>query len=289
VEHVDRVISVMSVAERLGRAALRARGVASRTVPTPVGRVHVLEGRGRGSLPPVVVLHGIGSGAVPFGPLMGRLLPHVRGVVAPDLPGHGFSERPYRALDPELLLELMVDVIDRSIGEPSIVVGNSLGGAVALRYARERPDRVKGLVLLSPAGARMTDEEIDELRRAFDMPSRAEAIAFLSRIYHRAPPFAPLLAGGVRAHMSRPVIRDLLDGVRSDHHAKPEELAALAMPVLLVWGRSERLLPPSCLAYFREHLPSHAEVIEPANLGHCPHFDDPGAVARRILALARAL
>ena len=283
------MISLVSVAEQLGRAALRARGVTSRTVPTPVGRVHVFEGRGRGTLPPVVILHGIGSAAVPFGPLIARLLPHVRSVIAPDFPGHGWSDPPRGPLTPEVLLEVMVDVIDRTIHEPAIVSGNSLGGAVALRYARERPERTKGLVLLSPAGARMTDEEIEDIRRAFHMPARADAISFISRIYHRAPPLASLFAGDVRARMQSAAVRDLLGSVRSDHHSTPEELAALSMPVLLVWGRSERLLPPTSLAYFREHLPAHAQVLEPDHVGHCPHFDEPSWAARRILDFARSI
>lgn len=283
------MISVVSIAERLGRAALRARGIASRTVPTSIGRVHVFQGRGRGSLPPVVVLHGIGSAAVPFGPVMGRLTPHVRGIVAPDFPGHGWSEPPHGPLTPEVLFEVMVDVLDRVLDEPAVVLGNSLGGAVALRYARERPARVKGLVLLSPAGARMSDDEIEDIRRAFHMPTRSDARAFLARVYHRAPPIAPLIASGVRERLQRAPVRELLRHVRPDQHATPEELGALSMPVLLVWGRSERLLPPSSLAYFREHLPSHAQVIEPDHVGHCPHFDDPAWVARRVIELARSV
>ena len=46
---------------------------------------------------------------------------------------------------------------------------------------------------------------------------------------------------------------------------------------------------PEAVAYFREHLPAHAQVIEPENLGHCPHFDDPNDIATRILDFARSI
>ena len=65
-------------------------------------------------------------------------------------------------------------------------------------------------------------------------------------------------------------------------------LAALAMPILLLWGQSERLLPKSSLAYLRRHLPGHAIIEEPAGFGHCPHIDDPARLAARLVAFATA-
>ena len=78
------------MAERLGRFAMQRRGVATRFVATPYGKVHVYDARGAGSLPPIVLLHGIGSAATPFGPVLARLQHHAQRVIAPDYPGHGF-------------------------------------------------------------------------------------------------------------------------------------------------------------------------------------------------------
>lgn len=280
---------LLDVAETIGAVALRARGVAHRRLPSALGRVSAFDAPGRGSLPPVVLLHGLGSSALPFAPVLWRLVPHVRRVVAPDMPGHGFSDAPRGPFDLDRLFEAMVAVLDHLIDEPAVLCGNSLGGALALRYARARPERVRALVLLSPAGGRMTPAELDELRRAFHMPTVADARAFIARVYHRVPPLAPLFARAIRARMRRPWIRALLASADVEHAASPEDLRALGMPLLLVWGRSERLLPPSCLAYLREHLPAHARIEQPEGIGHCPHFDDPSLVARRIVEVARAL
>ena len=183
----------------------------------------------------------------------------------------------------------MREALDAVLDEPAVVCGNSLGGAVALRYALDRPERVRGLVLTSPAGAPLSDDELATLRSGFDLGTDADARAFMARLYHRRPWFGPIVAGEVRTLMHRPVIRDLLASARADDAPTPPELAALRPPTLLWWGRSERLLPPSGLAYLRANLPAHAVVEEPEGLGHCPHIDDPARLAERIVTFARTL
>src|SRR5256885_4081122 len=125
---------LLPFAERLGRRALHRRGVESRWVQTPHASLHVYDAKGRGALPTTLLLHGLGSAATPFGPLLSRLRHEVRRVVAPEYPGHGFSERATR-LTPDTLFEAMSSAFETLDLEPALVVGNSLGGAVALNYA----------------------------------------------------------------------------------------------------------------------------------------------------------
>jgi pimeloyl-ACP methyl ester carboxylesterase len=280
---------LIPLAECLGRYALRRRGVRTRWLHTPIGRIHAYDATGRGSLPTTVLLHGIGSNATPFGPVLARLALHVRRVVAPDYPGHGFSPLPRSSLTPDALFGAVSHALDHALDEPAVVVGNSLGGALALHYAMTRPEKVRALVLVSPAGARATDDEWRDLKDAFAFGSRGEALAFLRRVYHRTPLLARLIAHEVPASIGRPAVRSLLATATNDHAAPPEGLASLAMPVLLVWGRSERLLPPTHLAYFSRHLPKHAVVERPEGFGHCPHVDAPAAMAARIVAFARTV
>jgi pimeloyl-ACP methyl ester carboxylesterase len=278
---------LIPLAERLGRYALRRRGARTHWVSTPLGPVHTYDVPGRGTLPPVVLLHGIGSNATPFGPLLARLVPHVRRVIAPDYPGHGFSPPSSSLHTPDALFAAMSAALDALLDEPAVVVGNSLGGAIALHYAIARPGQVRALVLVSPAGARATDAEWHDLRQAFGFASRAEAGAFLDRVYHRTPWLARLVAHELPASMRRRAVLELLASATNDHAPTAEALGALAMPVLLVWGRSERLLPDSHFHYFAKHLPKHAVVVRPEGFGHCPHSDAPAALAQRILAFAR--
>jgi pimeloyl-ACP methyl ester carboxylesterase len=279
-------LGLFSAMEHAARFVLNRQGFVSRTVETDVGSVHVYDADGRGSLPPMVVLHGLGSAASAFGPLLARLRPHARRVVAPELPGHGFSDPPSSQLNPETFFVAVRDVLDELVDEPVILIGSSLGGALALRYAIERPDRLAALALVSPAGARLSVEEWADLIGTFKIESTAEARLLLERLYHRPPWYLRALAPGFREVMQRPAIRDILEAASPEHLPAPDSLLALAMPILVLWGQSERLLPPSSLDYFRRHLPGHAVIEEPEGFGHCPHFEAPARLAARMIEFA---
>ena len=280
---------LLPAADRLARLSLRARGLASSTVRVRGLDLHVYDGAGRGRLPTVVMLHGLGAGGASFGPMVTALRPHVRRVILPELPGHGFSAHPEDGGDitADLLLDAISDALDGMLDEPAIVLGNSLGGAVALGYALRRPERVRGLMLVSPAGAKMEADEWRELVSAFDLTTTAEARRFLERVYHRPPWFLALFAHEFPDVLKKPAVRQILASVTPEHSPTPDELALLSMPILLLWGRSERLLPASALAWFRQHLPPQTVIEEPAGFGHAPQLEQPERLAARVVAFAR--
>jgi pimeloyl-ACP methyl ester carboxylesterase len=280
-------LDLLSAMQRGGRFVLNRRGFDSRTVTTGAGRLHAYDARGDGALPTMVVLHGLGSAATAFGPLLSRLRPHARRVVALDLPGHGFSLPPDGRLTPEGLFGAVAEALDALVNEPMVLIASSMGGAIALRYAIDRPGRLASLALVSPAGARLDRVEWDELMHLFAIDDAAKALRLLGRLYHRAPWYLPALAPGFRDVMRRPAIRQLLEVSAPEDLPAPERLTALAMPILLLWGQSERLLPRSALDYYRRHLPGHALIEEPASFGHCPHFEDPRRLAARLVEFAR--
>ena len=280
---------LLPAADRLARLSLRARGLASSTVRVRGLDLHVYDGAGRGRLPTVVMLHGLGAGGASFGPMVTALRPHVRRVILPELPGHGFSAHPEDGGDitADLLLDAISDALDGMLDEPTIVLGNSLGGAVALGYALRRPERVRGLMLVSPAGAKMEADEWRELVSAFDLTTTAEARRFLERVYHRPPWFLALFAHEFPDVLKKPAVRQILASVTPEHSPTPDQLALLSMPILLLWGRSERLLPASALAWFRQHLPPQTVIEEPAGFGHAPQLEQPERLAARVVAFAR--
>jgi pimeloyl-ACP methyl ester carboxylesterase len=278
---------LLPIVERAARFALNQRGFQSRTVPTPLAEIHAYDAPGDGKLPTIVVLHGIGSSATSFGRMLTRLRPHVRRVVALDLPGHGFSATPVGRVTPDTLYQSVRAALDVLVHEPVLLVGNSLGGAMALRHAMESPEKVSALALLSPAGARITEAEWEALVGAFRIESMDEARSLLDRLYHRVPWYVPAFTTGLRATMQRQAVRDILASATLADSPAPERLGELTMPVLLFWGRSERVMPPSALAYFRQHLPPRTLIEEPTGFGHCPHFDDPARLASRLVEFAR--
>jgi pimeloyl-ACP methyl ester carboxylesterase len=269
---------------------LTRRGFTTSMLATPLGRVHVLDAPGRGTLPTTVLLHGLSSVAVLFAPILASLRERTRRVVAIDYPGHGFSDEPLSTLTPSALFESTRAAIDAVLGdEQAVLVGNSLGGAVAVDYAANRARRVRALVLLSPAGAACAEDEWTALRERFAVTSRRGAVEFIERLHHRAPAYTRLFAHELPAAMQRRAVRELLATATNDAAVTPEELASLSMPILFWWGRSERLLPPSHLAWWRAHLPAHAVLEEPEGIGHCPHLDAPRRVTRRLMSFLDTL
>lgn len=269
---------LLSVLDHVTRAMLVRRGVESRFVETPVGRVHVYDARGEGAATPVVFLHGIASSSTVFAPTLARIRKASRRVIALDAPGHGLSGAPWVTLAPERLFEALSHVLDRELDAPALVVGNSLGGAMALRYAQRRPERVAGLVLTSPAGAPVEDpEEFERFLRGFVIENMRDARAFLARLNHAVPWYGPLVAPDLKRMFKNPSVRAILESVEPRHFFAPGEFASLSMPIHVIWGKSDRVIPACCLGFFKEHLPPHTVFEEPEGIGHSPHTEDPRA------------
>jgi len=272
--------------ERLARLSLHLRGWRSRSVDTCTGPLHWVEAPGGGALPTTVVLHGYNSSAGYNAPLLQALRPHVRRLIAPDLPAHGYSHAPPH-LDGSLLYQGLRDALDHALDGPVMLVGSSMGAALALRYAVDRPSRVQGLALVSPGGAPLSATELAALQRTFTLRTHAEAEDFIDRLLVRRTALRPIAAASLRRGFARPALRRLLAGVGPANYLTVDELRALTMPVLLLWGAEERVLPSTGLDFFREHLPPHARIEVVAGVGHSPQVDDCDGTVRRLLDFLR--
>lgn len=275
------------IADRVLLQGMHMRGYRSRRVATSVGMLHALEAKGQGDLPPVVVLHGLSASGQYYESLMRRIRPHVSRVIAPDMPGHGYSELPYDGLTHDSLGVGLREGLDQLVDEPVVVFGNSLGGVAAVRYATERPERVLGLMLAAPGGAPMDEEELDEFVEGFMLHDHHKALDFVDRLFHRPHPMRHLLAWGVRQQFGRTGIEDLLRSVRPQDLLGPDELEQLKMPVFVLWGEADRVLRPADRRFFEEHLPAHAEVHRIEEYGHVPHMSHPDCLAARLIEFAR--
>jgi pimeloyl-ACP methyl ester carboxylesterase len=104
----------------------------------------LLEG---GDGPPVLLLHGPGEFAALRARVIADLITTHR-VVAPDLPGHGATGLTGGPLDHDRVFTWLGELIERTCATPPVVVGHLLGGAMAARFASERPDQLSRLVLV---------------------------------------------------------------------------------------------------------------------------------------------
>ena len=279
--------TITQLSSRFMVGQLNLRGFVSRHVLTKHGRVHVLDAKGRGSLPPLLVLHGFSAEASYYDGVMLRMRPYVRRIVAPDLLGHGLSEMPREGLSEERLRHALLHAVDHVLDEPAIVFGNSMGGAAALKLALLRPEKVKGLFLVAPGGAFMTQQEIKDLVSRFHLHTHDQALAFVDRLFAKPHPMRHVLAWGTRGQFDRPGLRNILEAMRPDDLLTPEQLGSIRAPTQVIWGAADRVLHPSSLEFYRRHLPTHARVQVIDHYGHVPHMDYPEELHHRLLAFVK--
>jgi pimeloyl-ACP methyl ester carboxylesterase len=275
--------------EHLGRQVLRALRFRSDLVDTSVGPVHLWSADGSGPLPPIVVFHGFASSGMHWVPLLTMLRPRARSVMAIDLPGHGFSTRP-EVLTLDVLTAGVLEALDARLTEPVVLVGNSLGGAAATRFLAARPEKVKGAVLFSPAGAPMSDRDLEEVRARFRIDRHEEAVQFVRTLSGRGLGVqAHLMAPLLRRSLGDPVLRSWLASVRPDQFLTAEEVRGLRAPLLVVWGKQERVLPESGREFWRANLPAGSTLVEPDGFGHTPFLDDRRWTVETIAQFAAAV
>jgi pimeloyl-ACP methyl ester carboxylesterase len=208
----------------------------------------VLEG---GDGPPVVLLHGPGEFAAKWMRVIPELVKTHR-VVAPDLPGHGASDVNGGHLDGERMAAWLGELIERTCPSRPALVGHVLGGAIAARFAIDHPDRLRVLVLVDSLGlgrfrpsprfalgligfqARPTERTYNRFMRqcSFDLDGLREQMG------ERWEPFVAYnleLARGPGAKAVGRMLREL--GLP---RIPPAELARIAVPTALIWGRQDR-------------------------------------------------
>ncbi|RLP99485.1 alpha/beta fold hydrolase [Micromonospora sp. BL1] len=247
-----------------------------------------------GDGPPVVLLHGIGRTLDDFTALHTALArDHL--VLAVDLPGHGGSA----PLDGPHTLPALAAAVARfldaaGVTGPAHLVGNSLGGAVAMRLAADAPHRVASLALLNSAGfgrevtVALRLLAVRPLARLLLRPHpriawRTERAIFHDPAYVTDERIATALAAAGQPHAARvmlELVRDLgtWRGVRPQWRADLlDAVAALDLPTLLVWGERDLVLPAAHLAYARTRLPNARSHLF-RDTGHMPQIERTAAV-----------
>jgi len=221
--------------------------------------------------------------------MMRHLRKEVREIILPDAPGHGQSSTPPDDQSHEVFQESLNKAVASLITEPAVIFGNSMGGFLGIRFALAYPDKVRALILCSPGGAAMSQPELDSFLELFRMKSHKDSLDFLSRAFGKVPPFRHLVARRVRHRFSSKILQQRLDSLKSEDLLTPEELQQLKVPVVLIWGQEDGILPQQCLDFFQEHLPDNTRVIEPSEYGHAPFVRHAKSLAGHIVDLLAEL
>ena len=272
--------------DRARRQLLAGVPVSERRLELAGVSTAVLEGGGDG--PPVVLLHGQGGWAGVWLPAMAGLAGTHR-VVAPDLPGLGASRATKGPPGAETALAWLGELIDHTCATAPVVAGVSLGGSIAARFAAAHPGRLAGLVLISMGGlvdkVRLPPRMLLALVRHNLRPSERTALAMLrqvsvdverarDRMGPRWEPFRAYSLALSRSPSVRAANRRLLRELGLPR-IPPADLARIAVPTTLIWGRQDRVMPLATAeeASARYGWPLH--VVEDA--GHFLGMDQPEA------------
>jgi pimeloyl-ACP methyl ester carboxylesterase len=243
-------------------------------------RTHLRRG---GSGAPLLFLHGA-SGAPAILPFMETLAQRFD-VLVPEHPGFGLSDEPEWLDNIHDLAYFYLDFLKRLDLDKVTLVGNSLGGWIAMEMAVRDSARIKALVLVSPAG--------------ISAPGVQPADTFLmsqeelARHLFHDPKFA-------QARLAEPVTPESVDIALKNRHTTArlaweprfhdphlgKWLQRIEVPVQIVWGEADRILPLAFATELKRLLPeAELQVIKDA--GHLPHVEKPQEFCELVLRFAQ--
>ena len=248
-----------------------------------------------GSGPALLLIHGVGDNSLAWEPVHAKLAQRFT-VIAPDLLGHGESDKPRADYSLAAFANGMRDLLAALGIDRVTVVGHSFGGGVAMQFAYQYPQLVERIMLVSAGGVA---EDVSFALRLAAMPMGSEALAML-----RAPGVMPAIRlfgravgtalGSTKFGRDAAAVVDLLEGFRD-----PAALSAFArtlrsvvdgrgqfvtmldrsylvqsVPVQVIWGEEDLIIPVDHARTAHEAMPgSRLEIFEKS--GHMPFQDHP--------------
>ncbi len=248
--------------------------------------------RVEGSGPPAVLIHGIGA-SLEFWQWTTPALRNRYTTIALDFPGFGLSDPIATALTPEGAAAATLAFMDAVGVQKAVIIGSSLGGAIAVLAAGTAPERTAALVVAAPAGfgtglsatlrlmtVRGVGEGFLALTRRFPRLGLREAFADQRRIPEE-------LVLVTRRNASRSVAGDTflktlrasvgLRGLRPERVEQVRSVAArITAPTLVVWGTGDRVIPPDQAEVAGRTIPGARTHIM-RGLGHVPFVEDSSA------------
>lgn len=261
-----------------------------------VAGIHLIEG---GEGPAVLMLHGSGPGVSGWSNFSGNfpvLTRHHR-VLVPDMPGFGSSPLP--ELDrvyPEVAADKLADMLDELSIDQVDVVGNSMGGYVGIQLSRQHPERVRRLALMGPGGlaAALYSPPVSEgnrrLREFLADPTRERMVAWVDTMVANTAVVddalidqrtrSALVPGAIENTVR--IFASLSDPALPEHVMPWQVAASLTHPMLIIWGRDDRMLPYEQSAFGFRHLPD-AELHVFSGCGHWAQVERKDAFERLVL------
>jgi 4,5:9,10-diseco-3-hydroxy-5,9,17-trioxoandrosta-1(10),2-diene-4-oate hydrolase len=233
----------------------------------------------------VVLIHGLGASADIWKNNLEALAKNHR-VFVPDLPGFGLSEKPDIPYNAEYLTSFIHGFLSALHLEKVSLVGMSLGGGLSLWYTLHYPEQVERLILVDSAGL---GKEFSWFLRLISVPGLGELLMlypnrfgtriFLKHCIYDNPCLTDDLTGLYTNYMSMPgagraflrTIRSAAGVMGTNMELADQLMSSLGkikIPVFIVWGREDRILPYQHGEFAKKHIPNAALHI----FEHCGHI-----------------
>ena len=242
-----------------------------------------------GDGPPVVLLHGLGASHLTWQENIEALAEKFT-VYAMDIPGHGDSVKEGVTYTIDASVSFTFGFLDAMGLESAALVGNSMGGLIALKSALAASDRVSHLCLIDTAGF---GKEIAPFLRIMSLPfvgelAERQATRSTSNMLRQIFAGKNIATEALTAELVRTrslpgarsaVLKTLREGVNifgmKPKHRLLAQLPGLPMPIMVVWGGRDRFFPLSHAYAAADAVPSAKLLVLP-DAGHWPHMQEPG-------------
>lgn len=255
---------------------------------------------GPADAPPIVCLHGLGATNASLLPIFWDLATDHR-VLAPDLPGHGASGAPRATYDAAFFGRWLTEWMSQMGIDSAVVLGNSLGGRIALEAALRHPDRVRALLLLAPALTfrrvrqfvplvRLIRPELAALPLPMSQTAAEAGIRLLFAQPNRLSPSWYRSAAGefVRLYRKRDhrvafysALRQLYLDDAFGRSGFWTRLPQMDTPALFIWGARDQLVPAAFARHVTRAVPRSVSVTF-EDCGHVPQFEMPERTSQTI-------
>jgi len=254
------------------RAGMLLTGAHEETCDVDGFPIHYYRAGHRGT--PIILIHGLGGSAEGWVALL-PLLSQKYTVYALDLPGFGKTPLAPEGMDLHTHV-LYVERFINALGYPRVtLVGNSLGGWIATRFAVKHPERVEHLYLLNSAGLKREGAHTPYA------PTREAALLSMRRMWNYSLPVPGFVLDAMVQNSQRPAYTGFIQT-----YAREVELDAVLpqvqVPTTIIWGTRDHLLPLAC-AYDLHAGIAHSELILLPGIGHTPQVGAAAEVARILL------
>ncbi|WP_395172720.1 alpha/beta fold hydrolase [Roseibium alexandrii] len=240
----------------------------------------------QGTGPVLLLIHGLGADLSRWREIVGTLSKSHR-VIAFDLLGFGRSAKPDISYRGQTYVDQVFALLDALEIEAVTLIGNSMGGWIALLAAEQKPDRIERLVLVAPAFVLGLPDSMSAETLATSAAPQSESAmrAYLGRVYASPPTDSATVRQYLHEHRmanANGAIEAISRSLAAGEDAfTPERLAQLRQPMLIIHGDTDGIVPIVASEDLVNLLPN-AQLSQVLDAGHWPQVETPEAFLNAI-------